>query len=208
MHALLCRVADDSASDEYPLAPQPEDPAPPPTSAKRVIPYEPADASRRRQRLEELGTGPFHRNVTLPACIVSAETLLAWLAAWAITDQLHKSLAVLGVTVTVNLSLAVLAAAIAVKATDVTFGPHLPALLKLSAIAVGPAALAGLLGFSHGACVLVPAGLAASFPLCWWMFSWLFELDFRESMVAALAYWSLLAVFGFAAQSLLLGIVL
>ena len=91
-----------------------------------------------------------------------------------------------GIDLALTIPLLLTAMIIAVKLLDVAFGPLGPALFKMAAVVLGPAAIgsivAFLIGGADGNIAGMFAGLFVSFIAYWGLISLLFELDGIESM--------------------------
>lgn len=102
----------------------------------------------------------------------------------------------IGFYVTWNLSITLVGIFIAAKVEDIGFGEISQAILKLAAIVLGPAGIESLLEWIIGGQSGGFVGFFVSLGVYWWLFSYLFELDFRETFICVLLI-TLLKVFAF-----------
>ncbi len=185
-------------SETYDLA---DDPAPPdasdlaaPRSLPPAVPAAPAapvlnyggGRAQPRQPIEDLIEGSPVKDFYLPIalCLVGTAVLYGR-AAWG-ADSLRQFTSAVGLVaayVVWNLVVMLVGIVIAAKLADVGFGGVTQALLKLAALTVAPLAAGVLAHAIVGGIWGEFAALAVSTPVYWWLFAYLFDLDFRETMI-------------------------
>lgn len=160
-------------------------PPQPASAPARVLPYQ-QQGVRYATPIEVLGMERI-RDLYLPIVTISLSVVTLALRE-AVTSGAPSPLAdaikYLGVLVVWKVSVLMLAIVVASKLLDVGFGFVPLAVLKVGAIALGPLAVWSAIGWTFGGAPSAEVvGWMFSIPVYWGLFSYLFELDFRETLI-------------------------
>ena len=132
---------------------------------------------------------PTQRDLYTPvALILFGAALTALKVCWGATTsgEIARALGTIGLRFIWEIGVTLFAIVIAAKLLDVCFGTIGLAILKIGAIAIGPLGawffLWTIFPNDSGAVL----GYMLSVAMYWWLFAYLFELDFRETLICVL----------------------
>ena len=194
--SLAYNAAAMSEPETYELSPDPVDaphaapaaPPPPPPPPVQAIPYQ---SVRPRVRDEyDVTEGDRLRNLYVPIVLVllgcaAVFGRLMYFRLFGPPDPI-VALRATGFMLVWNIGAMLLGAFAIAQSTGITFGPLSTATIKLAAIAVAPHAVIFLFELIfrhefHGTLL----GWLAGGALAWWLFCYLFDLDFQEALICA-----------------------
>ena len=182
-----------SEPDTYDLTPDPADaphaaPAADPPPPVQAIPYQ--SVPQRVRDAYDVTEGDRLRNLYLPIVLVLVGCAavfgrIMYFRLFGAPDA-AAALRSTGFMLAWNIGVMLLGAFAIAQATGITFGPLSTATIKLAAIAVAPHAVIFLveLIFAHELYGTL-LGWLASGALAWWLFCYLFDLDFQEALICA-----------------------
>jgi hypothetical protein len=179
-------MADDG--DLYDLSPSTAPIAPPEQKPAPVLAYQ-RPGSAAVTNIEPIIEGRPIKDFWLPIGFLGFGTAGVFIHAFAIAphvDTFYVAVRSLGFDLAWNVVLMLIGIVIAAKMLDIGFGRAEQAVLKLAALALGPAGLAGIIAALIGGVSGEVAGFFISMPLYWWLFSYLFDLDFQEAFISLL----------------------
>jgi hypothetical protein len=180
-------------------------------AAKPVIAYRSAPtktvARPGRVELDDPWEGDKFRNLYVPIALLLAASLINVLVnAYFLKNAsigIRSATIKMGITLLIDIPVMLLACLLAVKLLDAAFGPLMPAILKLSSIALAPdalmlmIALAGFwMGNAGGIASMLIGGLlglvigwALSLALYFWLFTYYFDMTMGEAYRLIILIW-------------------
>jgi hypothetical protein len=171
------------------LEPAPPRPAPLPDDVAS-LPYEIAKRRQTQALRVSWIEGSWAKDLLVPAILVLAGTLATYARLGVFTgsrEEIVRAFGRVGAYASWNIVLMLIGIILAAKVLDVGFGLVPQALLKLAALTLGPLGVWQIVAHACGGAMPGEIiGWIVSVPIYWWLFAWLFELDFRETMVCLL----------------------
>lgn len=175
-------------SDVYDLSPSSAQIAAAEPPAAKVLSYQRPNTAN-VQVAQTVIEGTPIKDFWLPIGLIAFGTIGVFIHAFDLApeaDTFYVAVRSLGLDLTWNVVLMLIGIVIAAKMLDIGFGRVEQALLKLAAAALGPAGLAGIIAAITGGVSGEVVGFFVSVPLYWWLFSYLFDLDFPDAFISLL----------------------
>jgi hypothetical protein len=150
---------------------------------QRVLAYQ-NPGTHAAERIEEYN--PRQRDYYLPISLIIVGALIVFIRlCWGATTprQIAVALGQVGIHFAWEILVTLVAIVVSAKLLDISFGTIGLAILKLGALAIGPLGLWYLIWLAVPSDSGGVVGYLLSVPLYWWLFSYLFELDFRETLI-------------------------
>jgi hypothetical protein len=150
--------------------------------------------NRRQVEVEKEASAYGNKQLILPACLIAAGLLLTFFEArlfvggWNVPAMLVYAV----VTTVINLALIFAALLFTARILDLGLGEVAPALLKIAAVAILPAAVSGIIDHGLAKHLHFMSSYVAWFcaVLMYWFFLWLlFEMDFQEVAICTAIIW-------------------
>lgn len=180
-------------------------------SSKPVIAYRSAPtktiARPGRVELDDPWEGDKFRNLYVPIALLLAASLINIMVnAYFLKNAsvgIRSATISMGITLLIDIPVMLLACLMAVKLLDAAFGPVMPAILKLSSVALAPDALmlliamagfwighpGGIASMLIGGLLGLVIGWALSLALYFWLFTYYFDMTFGEAYRLIILIW-------------------
>ena len=152
-------------------------------AAQRVLAYQ-NPGVRAAETVEQFN--PRQRDFYLPISLIVVGAMITFIKlCWGATTpgEIARALGQVGIHFAWEIIVTLVAIVVSAKLLDVGFGTVGLAILKLGAIAIGPLGLWYLVWLAVPTASGGVVGYMLSVGLYWWLFSYLFELDFRETLI-------------------------
>jgi hypothetical protein len=160
-----------------------------------------------RVELDDPWQGDKFRNLYVPIALLLAASLINIVVnAYFLKNAsvgIRSATIRMGITLLIDIPVMLLACLLAVKLLDAAFGPVMPAILKLSSIALAPDALmlmialvgfwvghaAGIASMLIGGLLGLVIGWALSLALYFWLFTYYFDMNVGEAYRLIILIW-------------------